>query len=126
MRCSIKDTTLPTGTATVVLLDTFTALAGITLPTHEIARYTLTVNNTQAFKIQLLESTDGTTYRIFENILVPIPAAGSGGAIADSGPLDFAVQGVQYLKVQVVNNGVDQTTWSPVQELVEKQRAAQV
>ena len=126
MRCQIKDTTTPTGVATVVLLDTFTALAGITLPTHEIARYTLTVNNTQAFKVQLLESTDGTAYRIFENVLVPIPPAGSGGAITDSGPLDFAIQGVQYLKVQVVNNGVDQTTWSPVQELIEKQRAAQL
>jgi len=122
MRCQVKDTTVPLANTTYTLLDTFTALAGITLPTHEIARYVLTVNNTQAGFVRASRSEDGTTYRVFERVAVGVPVA----PIVDSGPLDFAVQGVQYLKIEWENGPVNQTTWNPVQELVEKQRAAQV
>jgi hypothetical protein len=121
MRCQVKDVTVPTASNTYVLLDTFTALNGITLPTHEIARYILTVNNTQAGFVRASRSEDGVTYRVFERVAVGIPVA----PIVDSGPLDFACQGVQYLKVEWENGGTNQTTWNPIQELVEKQRAAQ-
>jgi hypothetical protein len=121
MKAQIKDTTVPLGSSTYVLLDTFTALAGITLETHNITRYELIVNNTQTGTVQLLRSEDGTTYRIFQSYAVTIP----GAPAVDSGPIDFAVQGVDYLKVQWVNGGTNQTTWNPVQSLVEDQRAAQ-
>jgi hypothetical protein len=123
MKCQIQDTTTPLGANTYVLLDTFTALGGITLETHNITRYELIVNNTQIGTIQLLRSETGVpaTYRIFQSYAVTIP----GAPAVDSGPIDFAVQGVDYLKVQWVNGGSNQTTWNPVQNLVEKQRAAQ-
>ena len=121
MKAQIKDPTVPLGSSTYVLLDTFTALAGMTLETHNITRYELIVNNTQTGTVQLLRSEDGTTYRIFQSYAVTIP----GAPAVDSGPIDFAVQGVDYLKVQWVNGGTNQTTWNPVQSLVEDQRAAQ-
>jgi hypothetical protein len=113
--------TAPTGANTVVLFNSFVALLGTTLDTHDLVRYILTVDNNQAGTVNVYRSDDGVTFYLNTQRAVPIPT----GPLIDSGPLDFAIDGLKYIRVDWVNGGVTQTTWHPQQELVEKDRAAQ-
>jgi hypothetical protein len=122
MKAQILDTTTPLAASSYILLNTFTGFLGTTLETLNITRYELIVNNTQTGTIQLERSQDGTTWIIFQSYAVAIPTAPA----VDSGPIDFAVQGVDFLRVKWINGGTNQTTWNPVQSLVEdNMRAAQ-
>lgn len=110
----------PTGAGTTVLFDSFAAFLGTPLDTHDVVRYILTVNNDQAGTVNGYYSENGTTWIRFVTDPVAIPAG-----VAASGPLDYAIDGLKYVKFEWVNGGVDQTTWTLQQDLVEKQRAAQ-
>ncbi len=110
----------PTGAGTTLLFNSFVHFAGLPLDVHDVVRYILTVNNNQAGTVNLYRSDDGATWYLNTQRAVPIPAT-----VVDSGPLDFAIDGLKYIKVEWVNGGSDQTTWNPQQELVEKDRAAQ-
>ncbi len=113
--------TPPTGVATTLLFNSFVHFNGLPLDVHEVGRYILTVNNSQAGTVVGSRSTDGSTWFTFVSQAVPIPAT-----VADSGPLDFAIDGLKFVKFEWVNGGVDQAgTWNLQQELVERDRAAQ-
>lgn len=113
--------TAPTGANTVILFDSFIAFAGLPLDVHDVVRYIATITNSQAGTIRLYKSQDGAQWDMFQSTAVGIPA----GSLTVSGPLDFAIDGVRYLKVDWLNGGVTQGTWRLDQELVEKDRAAQ-
>lgn len=110
----------PTAAGTTLLFNSYTAFLGSPLDTTDVVRYIFTVDNTQAGTIRGSRSDDGTTWYVFVSQAVPIPAG-----VTDSGPIDFPIDGLKYVKFEWINGGVDQTTWHPQQEIVERQRAAQ-
>lgn len=110
----------PTGSGTTLLFNSYVHFLGMPLDTHDVVRYILTVDNNQLGTVNLSRSDDGATWYLFQTQAVTIPST-----TADTGPLDFAIDGLKFVKVEWVNGGTNQTTWHPQQELVEKQRASQ-
>jgi len=102
-------TTLPTGSNTTTLIDTFVALSGTVLAAADVKRIIFGVKNSHAFTLKVYESTDGTTYR---QILGDIAVA-AAPATDLSGPWDWLVEPYKYVKVDQVNGGTNQTTWEP-------------
>lgn len=111
----------PTGSGTTELFNSYTAFLGQPLDTHNVVRYSLTVNNNQLGTVRGSRSDDGTTWYVFVNTPVSIPVA----PVVDSGPLDFATDGLKHVKFEWINGGTNQTTWNPQQEVHEKDRASQ-
>lgn len=110
--------TAPTGTNTVELLNTFTALGGSTLDLYGIERYVANITHDQAGEIRLAKSVDGTTWDIYVAQAVAAPASPE---VADY--IDLPAGGY-YLRVQWVNGGVNQGTWRLTQQLIERDRAS--
>lgn len=113
-------TTLPTGSATTTLIDTFVALKGTILAALDIKRIVFAVKNSHACTLKVYESDDGTTYRqIFGDIAVAAAAATDL-----SGPYDWFVEPYKYVKVDQVNGGTNQTTWEASMQLDTDKAAA--
>ncbi len=113
-------TTLPTGSNTTTLIDTFVALKGTVLAAADIKRIIFGVKNSHAFTLKVYESDDGTTYRqIFGDIAVVAAAATDL-----SGPYDWLVEPYKYVKVDAVNGGTNQTSWEPYMQFDSDRTAA--
>lgn len=113
--------TLPTGSATTTMIDTFVALKGTILSAADVARIVFAVKNSHACTLKVYESDDGTTYR---QILGDISVA-AAAATDLNGPYDWFVEPYKYVKVDVVNGGTNQTTWDAFMRF-ESERAAAV
>ncbi len=114
-------TTLPTGSATTTLIDTFVALMGTVLAAADVKRIVFAVKNSHAGTLKVYESDDGSTYRqIFGDI-----AVGASAATDVSGPYDWFVEPYKFVKIDWVNGGTNQTTWEPSMQF-ESQRMAAV
>ena len=115
----------PTGASTVVLFDSNIAFQGSILDANDIVRYICTVTNNQAGTINLYKAQTGalcaTSTDLVVQVAVPIPT----GPLTVSGPIDFAIDGLAFIRVDWVNGGVTQTVWRLDQDLVEKQRVKQ-
>ncbi len=113
-------TTLPTGSATTTLIDTFVALMGTVLAAADAKRIVFAVKNSHAGTLKVYKSDDGSTYRqIFGDIAVAASAATDV-----SGPYDWFVEPYKYVKVDWVNGGTNQTTWEPVMQFDSDRPAA--
>jgi len=113
-------TALPGISATVTLIDTFVALQGTVLAALDIKRIIFSVKNSHAGTLKVYESDDGSTYRqIFGDIAVAAAAATDL-----SGPYDWLVEPYKYVKVDFVNGGSAQTTWSAFMQFDTERPAA--
>lgn len=115
----------PTGSATVVLFDSNIAFQGSILDANDIVRYVCTVTNDQAGTIRIFKAQTAALCASSTDLVVsqavPIPT----GPLTVSGPLDFAIDGLAFIRVDWINGGVTQGVWRLDQDLVEKQRVKQ-
>lgn len=114
--------TAPLASATLTLFDSFVAFNGVPNDVHENVRHTILLVNDQIGTLRLLESDDGTTYKVVDSVAVAIPV----GPLETVGPLDFAIDGLKFHKITFINGGTNQGAgWKVQQEITEKFRGAQ-
>lgn len=118
----VSSETAPLAGVTLELFDSFRAFNGVPNDVHDLVRHTILLVNDQTGTLRLLESDDGTTYKVVDSVAVAIPV----GPLETVGPVDFAIDGIKFHKITFINGGTNQGAgWKVQQEITEKQRAAQ-
>ena len=112
----------PLSGVTLELFDSFRAFNGVPNDVHELVRHTVLLVNDQIGTLRLLESDDGTAYKVVDSVAVAIPIA----PLETVGPVDFAIDGIKFHKITFINGGTNQGAgWKVQQEITEKVRGAQ-
>jgi hypothetical protein len=101
-------TTTPTGTATIEIFNSVTAFGATQLRHLPIKRISFAAEHDQTFTARISRSTNGgTNWDVVNSQSVPVVANTIGG------PIDYLIDTYEDVKIEVVNGGVDQTTWRP-------------
>lgn len=120
----VSSETAPLASATLQLFDSFVAFNGVPCDVHELVRHTVLLVNDQIGTLRLKASDDGVSasYKVVDSVAVAIPV----GPLETVGPVDFAIDGLKFYRIDFINGGTNQGAgWKVQQEITEKVRGAQ-
>lgn len=107
-RLTVYSSTVPTGSARIVLMDS-TSMFGLNkLLDTPVKRVSVTIYHNQSGFLDASRSTDGIVWRVYNRTAVAAP-----GANAITGAIHYIVEHFSNWKLEWVNGGTDQTIWEP-------------